>query len=124
MASRNFNSAHMSLEGEVVKLYAKITIGGSGAATLTRGRGISTVAKGGTGYYTITLEDQYVRLLMCKITSVKATAIALQGQLNTEAVASTKILEIGIVDFDTPNFTEPSSGDIFLVELTLGNSDN
>jgi hypothetical protein len=123
MASRTYNNAQLALEDQVVHLYAKLTIGSSGAVTLTRGKGITGVALTATGKYTFTLDDYFHRLLAVNVCTVRATAAGLQGQLDVDSVSMTaKTFEIGIVDFDTPALTEPTSGDIFLVEIVVGNS--
>ena len=60
-APRNFNR-RQALEKEVKDLYAKITIGASGACTLTEGYGFASVTKMGTGDYKLVLQDKYVSL--------------------------------------------------------------
>jgi hypothetical protein len=121
MASRTFNNNTKTLELEIVKLYAKITIGTSGAVTLNRGKGIASVALSTTGTYLITLDDKYPRLLSCLVTPVRSSATDLTGQVLAEAVATSKTITLGIVDHETPALTEPTSGDIFYIEITLGN---
>jgi hypothetical protein len=123
MASRLFNNACKTLENEVVVLYAILTMGGSGAVTLTRGKGITSAAKSATGTYLLTLDNVYARLLGCLVTPIRSTATDLTGQVLSETVASTGTITLGIVNHETPALTQPTSGDIFHVEITLGNSD-
>lgn len=127
MASRTFNNNTLTLEGEVVRLYAEVAIGASGAPTLTRGKGIASVAGGAgasaTGLYTFTLDDKYQDLLFGAGTLQRATAIDLNVQLKTETVASTKTVVFQVTDFATPALTDPSSGDVLYVVMELRNSE-
>lgn len=123
MASRNFNNECLHLEREVVKLYVKLTIGASGAVTLTRGKGVASAALTATGRYTLTLDDKYSRLLYANGNVMRTTGTCdEQIKLNAETVASTKTVEIGVTKTSDGTVLEPTSGDIIFVELTLQNA--
>ena len=72
MASRNF-SRMQALTKEVKVLFAEVTIGEAGAATLGDSIGVASVALAG-GVYTITLEDNYVDMLHADIQVEDAVA--------------------------------------------------
>jgi len=122
MASEIFNNNTLSKENESVKLYALLTIGTSGAVTKTRGKGIASAALSTTGTYVLTLDSKYTRLLNLTGTVRRSTWAALAVQILAETVASTKTITIGIGDYDTTALTEPTSGDLFYIEVTLGNT--
>lgn len=127
MASRNYFQNVRHLEEEIVVLLVKLTIGASGAVTLTRGKGVATAALTATGRYTLTLEDTYARLLGGSVTLLSASAtVDLQGKLNAETVATstTKTVEIGTVNTSAGAPAEPASGTVIFVELILGNTKN
>lgn len=124
MADRTFSEFRYSLERKVVDLYLKVTIGASGAATLTRGKGFASVAKAATGVYTITLSDKYKALLSADLAWIKATTVPVGAfwSIDAEAVSSTKVVTLNFWDADTPAAQEPTSGDVFLLHLALCNS--
>jgi hypothetical protein len=126
MASRCFNLVEKTLENEVIHLYVKLTIGTSGAVTLTRGKGVTSAALTATGRYTLTLDDTYARLLGGSVTLLSASGtVDLQGKLNAEAVATaaTRTVEVGTVTTSTGAPAQPASGTIIFVELILGNTE-
>jgi hypothetical protein len=125
MASRAFFDRFLALEEEVIHLYVKLTIGSSGAVTLTRGKGVASAALTATGRYTLTLSDAYARLLGGSVTLLSASGtVDLQAKLNAETVASNKTVEIGTVSTSVGAPAEPASGTIIFVELVLGNTVN
>ena len=118
MANRNFNR-HQSLEKEVKDLFAEIAIGASGAPTLTKGLGITSVARTGAGRYTLTLDDQYVRLLDARIIQHFTTSADLTFQLTAHDESAKTVsfaCKAAAVD------TDPASGSILFVRLALKNS--
>jgi hypothetical protein len=66
MANRLFTQFRYTLEKKIVDIYGKATIAATGAPTLvaTKSKGVSSIARTGTGAYTITLQDTYVDLLL------------------------------------------------------------
>ena len=118
MANRNFNDMQ-ALEKEVKKLYAEIAIGASGAPTLTAGLGISSVSRNAAGDYTLTLADNYDKLLGFNGIIEDTSAEDITFQIDTEAVAS------GTIDFYTKTAdtaTDPSDGSSLWVEVTVRNT--
>lgn len=50
-------------EPDVVKLFAKATIGATGAITVVEAKGITSIAYVSAGLYTVTLVDPYTEIL-------------------------------------------------------------
>lgn len=124
MASRCFNNTNLTLEREVVKLWAEVAIGASGAPTLTRGKGISSVAGGtgatATGLYTFTLEDKYVRLLKASGNVLRVTGHDLKVDPGAKDVSSAKTIVMNVTA--AGSLADPSASDILYVEFELLNS--
>jgi hypothetical protein len=120
MANRKFEKVQ-ALEKEIKHLYAELTIGASGAVTLTRGTGIASVVKeSAAGTYTLTLQDKYTRLMWAGVTVQSASAEDLVVHLVSETVASTKTVQIRCTAVATA--ANPASGDKLFVKLELKNS--
>lgn len=118
MASRIFNKKQ-SLEREVKELYAKITIGATGAPTLTVGVGIESIARNSAGDYTLTLSDRYNSLKMAKVRVLSATEEDLRAQLKSETVATTK--QVNFMTLTDATKTDPADGSVLIVKLDLKN---
>ena len=121
MANRTFNDAQ-ALEKEVKTLFAKISIGASGAPTLVKpgSLGIASVSKVSTGLYRITLEDTYPALLGVKATALASSAADMTFQVKLETVSTTKLVEVFCLTAGVA--TEPASGTVLFVELSLKNT--
>lgn len=119
MASRNFNRKQ-ALEKEVKSLYADIAIGASGAPTVTKALGITSVVRNGAGDYTLTLDDKYVRLMHVDIKQLAASAEDLTFQLAAEDVASAKTVQF--LCKAAAVATDPSNGSRLLIKIDLKNS--
>jgi hypothetical protein len=122
----------MSLEKNPVALYANVSIGASGAPTLTPKKclGIVSMVRTGAGAYTINLGlsassvDTYQRLLDLDVNSINATA---------PAWASVYVVQDNSANLSAPNVkiqllsaagsaVDPSSGEVLLINLVLSNS--
>jgi hypothetical protein len=125
MASRNFNR-YQALEKEVKTLYAEVAIGASGAPTLTSGLGITSIARTGTGAYTVTLADRYVRLMHVNIIQVDADAEDLTFQVTSSSVNSTtKAVSFVCKAYDGDGAAaaaDPSDGSSLLIKVELKNT--
>ncbi len=129
MASGLWNRIRNALEPGVVDLFCEFSIGSSGAATLVRGKGVASVAKSTTGVYVVTLKEQYQRILGIKA-SVKNTGGVPNAPFVYESaadtVASDKTITITTAAASGTSgalvATEPASGNVYRVTLTLGNS--
>ena len=126
MASRAFFDRFLTLEEEVIYLFAQITVGSSGAiASTDRGKGVTSVVETGTGRYTLTLDDKYARLLWADAQVMRATGtVDLKLLTNLETVASTKTVEFGVTKSSDGTVVDAASGDIIRFVLVLGNTVN
>ncbi len=111
-----------ALETEIVSLYAKITIGGTGAPTLTNAPGFTGISRTSAGLYVLTLDDAYVSLKDFSCIHLKSTVEDLKFQLSAETVASTKLVTFLCLAVATA--TDPSSGDLLYIRLDLKRSSN
>lgn len=129
MGSRLLNNESLSCEREVVTLFARLTVHASdGTVAVTRGvgKGIASVAHTTTGVYTVTLEDQWARLLEVRATVLKAGAAThiITPHTETNVSTSTKTLVLAATDLDTPALTDLAANDIVLLAIVVGNTAN
>lgn len=129
MADRMFNLPAGHLERGVVELFGEIAIGATGAPTLSRGKGISSVTRNSAGQYAILLEDTYQRLLQCGTSVLHSTdsdpnSVGVLGRINSETVSnsSTPTVTIQFFDVATGADVDPANGAIVYVNIVLGNS--
>lgn len=118
MANRNFNSVQ-ALSKKVVELGGIISIAADASVSGETILGAS-VAKTGTGQYTITLEDSYPELLACNLTLAAATAVNLVPQIVSADVVSAKTIVFKLLAVATA--TDPSAVCKVHVSLKLKNS--
>ena len=121
MATRRFQQFQGTLEKQIVKLFANISIGAAGAPTLNSNGslGIASVTLTSPGLYEVTLSDQYSKLMNVHSQQVVAVAEDLNFQLKSETM-STKKFELHCLTAGVA--TDPSSGSILLLEITLRNT--
>lgn len=120
MANRTFNRKQ-ALEKQVCEIYAKVSIGSSGAPTLVDRTGIASIVRNSAGTYTLTLQDRYVSLKSAQIEFMNATAQDLQAQLLAETVNSSTPA-IQFVCLTAATATDPSSATTVLIKLDLKNT--
>lgn len=119
MANRNFQR-RQALEKEVKDLYAKVTIGSSGAPTLVSPIGIASIARNSAGNYTLTLQDKYMSLKFFRVTFLDDDAQDMNAQVAAEDVASAKTVQF--VCRTGATATDPQSGQTLLIKLELKNT--
>lgn len=132
MANRSFKPGAVTLEPGLVKLQCHISIGASGAPTLARNKGkaFASVAKNGTGDYTLTLIDKFKELVAWDIKIEKSSGfpVAPHIHLISEDVgASTPVIRFQMGKATSAGDTtlvagEPASGEVLRCEFTLSNS--
>ena len=124
MANRRFEQFRLSAEKQVVDLFAVITIGATGAPTLTRGKHITSVTRDGAGQYTIVLDDSFVQLIGMNVMFFASTSAAAAPMVVLEAnnIASTKAFTIQCRAIDNSTATDPAEGEIMYLHLALRNS--
>ena len=108
MANRNFNRVQ-ALPKELKILSGIVKIVGAtdpanAVVTLepSNNVGITSVARSGTGEYTITLDDKYTSLFNANFNLEAATAIDLVPQIKSHDVASAKTLVVNLNAGATP----------------------
>lgn len=126
MANTYFpNQFQYTKERMVTELYATVTFGSTGAPTLSNSLGIASIARNSAGRYTITLAQNYNRLLGCdlQIQATAAPAAPFVRQVS-EAVATlaAPTLVIAYLAVDNTTATDPASGEKLRVVITLCNS--
>lgn len=128
MANRYFNQFRLSLEKQVVDLFADVTFGGTGAPTLVASgsKGVASISRTSAGLYVVTLSDSYVGLLMVNHRFIKNSATIPAAPLMyvvSQAVGTVAAPTI-TMQFDAVAGTaaDPDSGDEVLLQFTLKNS--
>lgn len=130
MANRYFKSQFSySFLAKLVHLYMRVTIGAAGAPTLdtANSKGIKSIVQNGTGDYTVTLQDKYIRLLSLEsvfdttggggnpaaapVVNVKAQAVSANGGGTVRLLCSAA----GVA-------ANPANGEALLVEFDLSDS--
>jgi hypothetical protein len=119
MANRNFNR-YQALEKEIKALYAEVAIGATGAPTITKALGITSVVRSGAGKYTITLDDTYTRFMSISIMQENATEQDLTFQLDDQTVGTTKLVKF--ICKAAATATDPSDGSNLFIKIDLKNS--
>ncbi len=119
MANRAFNR-RQALEKEVKDLYAKVTIGASGAPTLVSPVGIASIVRNSAGNYTLTLQDKYISLKFFRVSFKASSAQDMNAQIIAEDVASAKT--VNFVCLTGASATDPASGQTMLIKLELKNT--
>lgn len=145
MADRSFQQFQGSLDKGLVKLFCTVSVAGGGAVTLkswnpstraygnapTSGsgyakgaQGISSVARTGTGAWTITLQDKYQRLVGCSLMQVTSsgamTVVGVAVDSATDVTASTPVVKV-VFSSAATTAADPANGDQITLELTLQN---
>lgn len=119
MANRGF-SRKQALEKQVCEIYAKVTIGASGAPTLTTGYGVTSITRTSAGLYQLTLADKYTSLKNMEVIFLSSTAQDIRAQIKAETVATTKLVDFFTLTGATE--TDPSSGQVMLIKFDLKNT--
>lgn len=136
MANRFWVNQSFQLEKNVVRLYAQVTFGASGAPTLVtaNSKGIVSITRNSTGKYTVVFGtstaslDFYNRLLMADVnfdatgnsgTAPAAPLVYLTG--NSVATSGTCSLQFQCTN-SSGTATDPASGEKCFIEVTLSNS--
>ena len=127
MANRDFKD-FQAAEREVKRLYLKATIGASGAPTLVAADslGIKTIARNGTGDYTITFgtpsgdTEKYNKLLWADGKLLDVDGEDIRVQIDTDNTSSAGTVLILTVAAASP--ADPSNGSTLLMVFDVKNS--
>lgn len=132
MANRYFRQFLNTVEPQVVKLFARVTFGSTGAPTLVAAssKGIKSISRVSAGKYNITLGSSTLAETYNALLNVKhlfdaignsGTAPAAPGMyLTANAVTTAGTLQIVFNSAGTA--TDPASGEAVYMEITLKNS--
>jgi hypothetical protein len=123
MANRRFNQFTFSSVPAPVHIYCQVTIGATGAPTLLQTGGfVSGIVRNGAGDYTVTLVDQYNKLLGLEvaINSGSSAPAAPEINIQAESVASAKTLQF--VCRAAGVATDPASGEKLYIIIKCQNS--
>jgi len=104
-SGRNWANRTFSGENNRVVLEYKTTLDASGdptASATTHTRGITSLARGTTGSYVVTLAEAYNKLLGLEIFFEKTTDPNIRWYLHSETVASTRLLNLRFAAFGSP----------------------
>lgn len=127
MSNRRFNQFRLQLEKKVVDLYAKVTIGATGAPTLVTAysKGIASIARNSAGNYTVTLDDKYPRFLFMQNFHADADGIVPSPVMSliAEDVDGLKTIQVVFSDTASPSATELGDGETVYLHITLANTD-
>lgn len=119
MANRNFNR-RQALEKEVKDIYARASIGASGAPTLSSKVGVASLVRNGAGDYTITLDDKYSALKWFDVKVIDSTAADLTIQIAAEDVDGAKTIQFLCLEAGVE--TDPADGAELLIKAELKNT--
>lgn len=125
----NFFRDQGSNERGRLELDATITIGASGAPTLTRGRFITSISRTSTGLYVLTLAGPFARFLNLHGVFLVASGVpaANMGLSLVSAVTTTGVITFKTLAADnsaTPVavVADPASGEVLHLTVVIGNS--
>lgn len=107
-------------------LFAKVSIGASGAPTLVKntGMGISSITRSSAGKYVITLSHAYYALLGVRSTINSGTSApaAPSVYVSADAVTSKTAPAVTVVYNAAGTPTDPASGEVLMIEIALQKS--
>lgn len=119
MANRNWQR-RQALEHEVKDLYARVTIGASGAPTLVSPAGIASISRTSAGLYVLTLQDNYASLKFFNGVHQNSSAEDLNFQISAEDVLSAKTITFRTLAGAVA--TDPANGDVLLLKIEVKNT--
>lgn len=148
MASRAFSNQQRSLVKGRVTLWARVTIGATGACTLTKfdaatathssapttgsgpyaigAEGIKSITRNATGTYTVVLQDRYRCLKSLGLTTANATGAPTAFGLGLWTTGTDVTATVPAVKFSTLSSTgtvaDPASGDVLNLCFELQSS--
>jgi hypothetical protein len=112
----------LAIEQGPTALYAKLTVGSTGAVSATAGYGLAEttpIVRNGAGNYTISLDRSYKKLLKCVHTMVLASPQDLALTVTSDDISTGSIT----VEFSIGGTaTDPSSGAIVLFEIVVADT--
>ncbi len=119
-----FQDSFYSLEKFPVCLWGYVAIGATGAPTITSNKslGITSIARTGSGAYTITLKKKYHSVLFANVTFIDSdSGIAKIEVVEDDVDGSTPVVKIVCIS-DAGSAADPAQNAIMLLKLELRNS--
>lgn len=113
-----------SMEGQAVDIFAKVTFGSTGAPTLNWGSGISGITRSSTGKYVIALTSVFQALIDAGYTFIESSGAPASPAMYVTSDASSNATAPAVtIQFNSAGTaTDPGSGEVVLLRLTLRNS--
>ena len=109
-----------SLEPRLYEVFAKYTVGGSGALTVVNCPYITSVTRNGAGDYSFLFRDVWNECLDVKITLKSTTASTYVAQIHTDSLNSAKTLRVVLTVGGSA--TDPTNGATAYFHFVLKNS--
>lgn len=126
MANRQYRQQFLqSNAGQVVAIFAQVSIGASGAPTLNYGGNlISSITRNSAGDYTILLRDVYARLMavLPTINSGNSAPAAPAMWVKSNTVSTAGSPSIRVVFNAAGVATDPANGEVIYLSILLNNS--
>lgn len=130
MANRAFHPPRGHLEIGVVTLFAKATIGASGAPTLvaSASKGVASITRNSAGQYALLLSDLYPAMLwatarLMNTADSDPSTVGVENRLVSETVSSTTpTVTYQWYASDDGADTDPANGATLYFQITLRNS--
>lgn len=115
-----------SYERDIYDVLLKVNIGASGAPTIASGnaKGVTSISRTSAGLYVITLDNTYNRLLDCSSQSISGSSAQAAPLMTivSETVATTKLVTLQYRAIDNSTATDPASGEVLLIKISVRNS--
>lgn len=127
MANRNFPSQRIyNMHMMQVQLDAQLTIGASGAPTVTQALGISSITRISAGRYRVLLQDPYVKIVSLGVI-MQTNGASASGvgavELRVSDVANAAAPSFDIQCFDNSSAAvDPANGSGMIIRVSLSNS--
>jgi len=103
MADLVLTNQNFTAENEVVTLHMEAVLDASGdVSSYVRQMGITSLVRGTAGQYVLTLTNKYNKFLHLWILWEKATAIGIQYQIASEAIAASGTVALRFFDVQSP----------------------
>lgn len=109
-----------SYERDLVDTQAKITIGATGAPTLTLAKGIASITRNSAGNYTIVMQERMYLLTDVKCSFISGSSAPAAPMFNVVSEQVNNATPSMIVQFraiDNSTATDPASGEVLLLHI-------
>lgn len=125
MANRRLQQFQYAFERELVHIHMKVAVGASGAPTLSRAMGVTSMVRNSAGNYTITLQDKYNLLMNVQAQQIQASGAMAAPLINivSESVNSAKTIVIQCRDA-AGAAADIDNGNTLLLHIILRNANS